>query len=229
MASAALASFAGTLGLAESLLLLESTYRDPPPTQDEVEVKALRGGAAVLMVAAFEDYLRTVIQESLDPYQSNPPRKPRSQLPQKIQVASVFHSLKHALDGPRHGKPGKRVNRLPDVQQACTMAVQDRIDASALANTGGNPNSECLSDLLKQLDIHDPLAQIKKEYERLTATPVAQTFVQDTLDIIVFRRHAVAHTTTTNASRADLNASIAFLKKLAEAVDRVVVARVAAY
>lgn len=229
MASAALASFGGTLGLAESLLSLESTYLDPPPSEEEVQVRAFRGGAAVLMVAAFEDYLRTVIQESLDPYQKSPPDKPRSQLPQRLQIASVFHSLKHVLQGPRHGKPGKRVNRLPDVHQACTLVVQDRIDASALANTGGNPNSECLADLLKQLDIQDPLALIKVEYERLSATPVAHTFVQDTLDTIVLRRHAVAHTTTTNASRADLNASIAFLKTLAEAVDVVIAARLAKY
>jgi hypothetical protein len=229
MASAALASFAGTLRLAESLLLLESTYPDPPPTRDEVEVKALRGGAAVLMVAAFEDYLRTVIQELLDPYQNSPPLKPLSQLPERLQVASVFHSLQHALKGPRHGKPGKRIDRLPDVQQACTLAVQDRVDASALANTGGNPNSECVADLLKQLDIQHPMAQIKKEYERLTAIPVAHTFVQDTLDAIVSRRHSVAHTATTYASRTDLTSSVAFLRTLAEAVDVVVAARVTAY
>lgn len=229
MASAALASFAGTLGLAKSLLLLESKYHDPPPIQHEVEVKALRGGAAVLMVAAFEDYLHTVIQESLDPFQCSPPRKPLSQLPSKLQVASVFHSLLHALKGPRHGKPSEKINRLPDVQQACTLVVQDRVDALALANTGGNPNSERVSDLLKQLDIHDPFIKIKDEYERLTATQVAQTFVQDTLDAIVLRRHRVAHTATTNVSRTDLTDSVAFLKSLAEVVDVVIAVRVAAY
>jgi hypothetical protein len=98
-----------------------------------------------------------------------------------------------------------------------------------LANTGGNPNSECLADLLKQLDINDPFLQIKREYERLTSTPVAQTFVQDTLDTIVSRRHTVAHTATTSASRADLNASILFLKNLAEAVDVVISSRIATY
>jgi hypothetical protein len=181
------------------------------------------------MVAAFENYLRTVIVESLEPFHQDPPRKPRSQLPLKLQTAAVFASLDHALKGPRHGPSEKKSERLPRIAHACTLVVNDRIDIACLANTGGNPDSARVAELLGNLDIADPFTELNRRYQAMTRRPIAHTFVRDTLDSIVSRRHEVAHTASASASRADLSDGAEFLRTLAQVVDEAVTSRVAGY
>src|SRR5947207_1431041 len=117
--SVALGKFRASLGLAEELMRLEAAYPDPPPPADEAKVRGLRGGAAVLMVAAFEGYLRSGVAELLRPL-VGPPHKPLSSLPEVVQVSSIFESLEFALYGPRHGKLGKKIDRLPEVVAAAS-------------------------------------------------------------------------------------------------------------
>src|SRR5260370_3537304 len=71
-----------SLGLAESLLNLESQYSDPPNIYDQQTVEGLRGGAVILMVAAFEYFLKSAIVEHLNKL-IQPTKVPFSKLPNK--------------------------------------------------------------------------------------------------------------------------------------------------
>src|SRR5207249_5356140 len=55
------------LQMVDGLLSLESRFPDPPSDADAKVVRGLRGGAAVLMVAAFEEFMRSAIRDHLTP------------------------------------------------------------------------------------------------------------------------------------------------------------------
>jgi hypothetical protein len=56
--------FQSSLRRAARLRTLEvQRYKDPPPPRQIIAVEALRGGAVVLMVAAFERYLKNAFEE----------------------------------------------------------------------------------------------------------------------------------------------------------------------
>jgi hypothetical protein len=93
MASKALTEFQSAIALAEALYSLETNYPDPPTFENKgmlETVRALRGGAVVLMVGAFERYTRESMEEHISQINSVPPRKPFAELPEKMQVAKEW-------------------------------------------------------------------------------------------------------------------------------------------
>jgi hypothetical protein len=217
--SVALTNFKASLALAGQLMQLEAGYPDPPPPQDESKVRGLRGGAAVLMVAAFEGYLNSGIAEMLRPLLGPPPRQ-LSTLPQSIQAAAIFESLELALYGSRHGKPGKRIDRLPDIVTAATKVAAGHIDPAALSQTKSNPGPETVKRLLKNAGIANPFTHIRSRFDTKWAQPEAASFLEDKLEEIVQRRHRVAHSANALAiGRSDLITARRFLELLAETID----------
>ena len=215
--------------MSRQLLAVEATYPDPAPPADRLTVQGLRGGAAVLMVAAFENYLREMLLEVMADLTADPPRKRMSLLPEKMRVSSVFLSLNDAMRGPRFDKPGGRQARLLDIQRAARLVHNDLIDAVALSNTGGNPAPETVAELLKNIGITDPFTAVRPEFDRRWGRAEAVGFVRDKLEEIVLRRHKVAHAADVLAlSRADLLAGVEFLQTVSEAIDVVVGGHVAA-
>jgi len=65
--SAALRDYEASLARARHLHRIEvAAYHDPPPLADQIAVEALRGGATVLMVASFDQYLKEALEEFVD-------------------------------------------------------------------------------------------------------------------------------------------------------------------
>lgn len=57
-------NFLLSLKLAESLVSInKEKYNNPPKHSEQKSVQGLRGGAAILMVAAFENYLKELSEE----------------------------------------------------------------------------------------------------------------------------------------------------------------------
>jgi hypothetical protein len=217
--SVALTNFKASLALAGELMQLEALYPDPPAPQDEPKVRGLRGGASVLMVAAFEGYLSSGIAEMLGPLLGPPPR-PLNTLPQAVQNAAIFESLELALYGPRHGKSGKKADRLPDIIDAATKIAAGHIDPTALSQTKSNPGPDTVKRLLKNAGIANPFTHIRPRFDAKWRAPEAASFLEAKLDEIVQRRHRVAHSANALAiSRSDLNTARRFLDLLAETID----------
>jgi hypothetical protein len=142
MPSSCINEFDASIALSEALQALEATYPDPPSSSkpsDVAVVRALRGGAIVLMVATLEQFMRSAIEEHLQPFTSGKTQRLLSSLPTDLQVASAFNSLELAMRGPRYGKNGSRGSRLPDVMIAAKRLAADSLDVSAFSVTGGNP------------------------------------------------------------------------------------------
>ena len=119
----ALDQFRDSLQMAEELMKLErANYRNPPKNEEQNAVEGLRGGAIVLMVAAWENFIKQIIEEELAPFASNPPKIKFGDLPEKMQTHSIFHSLDQALKGPRFQKNNK-IDRIPDIERAAKNII----------------------------------------------------------------------------------------------------------
>jgi hypothetical protein len=205
--------------MSRELVSIEAKYADPPAPAQRTAALGLRGGAAVLMVASFEQFLKDLIIENLEKFSRDPAIK-YSKMPDRIRVYNAFGSLEKAMKGPINARGGPRSKRLPDILTACKALATDRLIPSAFIDTGANPNRENVKEMLRGLDLVDVFSVIKSRFERSWGMPVSADFIADKLDEVVNRRHEVAHTgQALNISRRDLGESMKFLRILAEVLD----------
>ena len=218
--SQALRDFRSSLGLAEVLMSRERRFSDPPQPQNLRIVQALRGGAAVLMVAAFENFLKEVVEERLSELTVYPLRFRANRIPFEMEYHNVRQTLELASRGPFIGNPS-RADKIILARNASQIVVQGTINPASFTNvTRSNPNSRRLRELFKGLGINDIFASIKTTFDARWGAITAHTFIQDTLDSILARRHEVAHTALVlNVSRHDLQSSTRFLRILASLCD----------
>jgi hypothetical protein len=218
--SRALTSFFHSVASAQSLITEEAKYPDPPAKADEALVIGLRGGASVLMVAAFEQFLRSMLEERLSSLVAVPPVVEFSRLPDSLRVASVFGGLEIAMGTRRGGGRGPRLERLPAVRRASQIIAADFIDPSALAQLEASPKSSSIRQLFRGIDLPDVFAAVRSQFDILWAKPEASSFVEDKLDEVVGRRHVVAHTADAlKITRAQLSESVHFLQVLGTVLD----------
>jgi hypothetical protein len=217
---ASLDKFKLSLQLAQSLNGIEKNSCSNPPRSDEQEnVEALRGGAAVLSVASLENFLRVLFENSLSRLSTNPPPVNFNDLPDKLKVSSTYYSLESALKGPKYGIITQRIDRIPNII-AASRSTGHIINPKVLAETGANPNSTNVKRMFSDIGVSDIFGQLRNDFETKWGSPQAATFVQDKLDEIVNRRHVVAHTANAlNISRSDLRETFKFLLILAELLE----------
>ncbi|MFC3835552.1 MULTISPECIES: HEPN domain-containing protein [Deinococcus] len=218
----AAASLREGIALVDALIGLENTHQDPPPMADIEKVAALRGAAVVLTVAAFEDYVKLRVQEAvkyINTHMSDHRTYDFKRLPIKLLTSHYFLTLQYATRG--NGYDGKkREDRIDDIHTAAIDIAANRLDPLAFSNTGGNPNPDTVSEMLKNLGIIDPFAQIKPIYETITTTPVAETYIKDKLDSLIKVRNIVAHSAKSGGiPRADVLQFRQFAENLSEALN----------
>lgn len=184
-------------------------------------MEALRGGYCVLIVGAFERFLRDCFSEHLSALVTVSPQVKYSALPKTLIESTIFESLDYAMKGPRHGKAGKgRSARLPSVTRAAHEIVAERVDPAALAQTKSNPDAETVRRMFRALGVPDPFKETRPAFNLIWAKSESASFVEDTLTAIVNQRHVVAHTANALAiSRTDLSTWTRFLRALATVLD----------
>lgn len=205
-----------SIASAEELLNIErSHYSNPPKSEHIKAVCGLRGGAAVLMVAAFENFLRQVFEECLIELSLPHVNIEFHKLPDRMQVQSIYASLEMASQGPKY-QESKKIDRLSAIERACRVILSNKINPEAFCETKSSPNSKTVGDMFKNVDISDIFVVIKPAFEKKWKKAVAHTFLPDKLDEIVQKRHVVAHTADAlNLERRDLKDACRFLKILA--------------
>ena len=109
----ALNQFKESLKLATALKKLERKYPNNPRVVEQPFVKGLRGGASVLMVAAFEFFLRRLFEESISELNTIPVSIDFQKLPDQLKITSVFNGLNKALKGPLYDKKPPKVDFSP--------------------------------------------------------------------------------------------------------------------
>lgn len=197
----------------------EREYKEPVASAELPLVEGIRSAAIVLMVAAFEAFLRDVFEERVDEL-SDPPRAIGfADLPDRMKTVCVYQSLDTSMrEGP--GRPERRIDRLADIRDVAQRVVQQKIIGSAFAITGGNPKSGTVKTLFKQVNRPDLFASIKLRFESYWGQSVVDRFIAAKLDWIVDSRHEVAHGAgLPDWSRDDLAEAVRFIRVLARVLD----------
>lgn len=201
--------------MAEELIKIEENYNDPPRPEEQKAVEGLRGGAAVLIVASWENFLRRLVEEELTNLTTHTPKVPFKNLPADMQTHNVIKTLEIATKGPN------KKDRLSDIELACNFVISGKINPVVFIDTKSNPNSKLVTEMFKNLGIPNIFVRIKGDFERRSKRKVADRFIEDKLNEIINRRHFVAHEAyVLNISRLDLNESIKFMKILAQVFER---------
>src|SRR5579859_4408076 len=141
--------FVSSLQMAEELLRIEKVlYPNPNKKGIEKAIQGLRGGAVVLIVAAFENFLRTAFEEHLSLLSKDSHLGSNiafEKLPEKLRVSCVYFTLEQAMKGPPFQEPLPKVQRLTDIHKACRMLISEILDPRVFSNTGSNPNSKTVA------------------------------------------------------------------------------------
>lgn len=219
---AALDQFKESLELATALKRLErDRYPHNPKVDDQAFVKGLRGGAAVMMVAAFEFFLRRLFEECISQLNTIPVSIEFQKLPNILKITAVYGGLNRVLKGPWYGPKTSKVDRIDGIMAACRLLINEQIDPMTFSDTGSNPNGDTVKQKFKEVGLTDIFAKIKPEFEAKWKSPVAHDFIKSKLDEIVRTRHVVAHTADTlNISRKSQNEAFKFLRILSELLEK---------
>ena len=219
--------FKESLELAISLKKLERDKFESSRQGNQPYIKGLRGGSTVLMVAAFEFYLKRLFEENISKLNTSPPSIDLMKLPDKFKEKIFFDTLELAMKGPKHGQPLKRVDRINDIVTTCRHLIGEHINPITFTDTSSNPNAETVKRKFKEIGTNDIFVIIKSDFERKWGGAVAATFIEDKLDEIVNTRHVVAHTADTlRITKAFQNEAIKFLKILAELLEKEMVGHI---
>lgn len=212
--------FCSSLAVAQTLIKREQRFSDPPTSRNFKIVQGLRGGAMVLIVAAFENYLKEVVEERLDYFTKYPLKFKIESLPEQMIFHNCSQTLDRSLRGPFSGKLSK-ADKILGFKKASELVVKGVINPKAFSEVArSNPNSKKVRELFKCLGIEDIFTQIKPKFDTKWGKPTADVFIVDTLDFILARRHEVAHAANAlSISRVDLQNSIKFIRLLADLCD----------
>jgi HEPN superfamily RiboL-PSP-like protein len=220
MDSKAYASFCESLSMAEELVAMEAIYPEPAGAdQDGRRSLALRGGAAILAVAAFETFLREVFLERLVPLTQQPRTVDFEKLPERMRIASIWQSLDVAMKGPR-GRNARKMDLLPQVAHAARLAGAFIVNPEAFSNTQSNPGPDVVKQMFGDVGIQDIFGRTRPAFDALWGKMESQSFLSDKLAEIVRRRNAVAHTIDVRkVTRDQLHETTSFLLCLATVLD----------
>jgi len=225
--SASLTSLRARLEAPDALMNIVATDYDPPRSRYRAALLGLHGGAIVLTVAAFEQYLTEMFQEHLYVIEEDPTGISLSQLPLQIQYQSVVQTLELAIHPPRY--LGRSISDIiSNTISATGAAAADRIVPASFAMSRQNADSGVVSEYFKNIGASSPWEnpQLKADFDEIWGTTFPGTLHQE-LNRIVDRRHTVAHGgDPLSFSRADINEGVRFMRALGGALDAAVEAHV---
>ncbi|MDM8532092.1 HEPN domain-containing protein [Anaerolineales bacterium HSG25] len=223
MGSQALIEFRNALKLAESLADIDrDNYNSNPRIAEQQAVQALRGGATVLMVAAFEQFLRDMLVEHLDTLSSHKPPIELKHLPQDMRVNLVYSNLDWAMRGKPYEPTKQKADRLEDIDKVCRNILAEQFNNEVFGDVGGNPNAARIKNMYKKIGTTNIFAFMRYDFDKKWKKPETQRFLEDKINEIVERRHIVAHTANAlNIGRADLRGWLRFLRVFSKTLDNV--------
>ena len=220
MTTSAKNAFDSTMQSVRALNDLDAAHSDPPAPEETSTAEGLRAGAIVLMVGGFERYLKAMVEELLNSITQAEPSCEVEKLPPLLRTEATFRALEVAMKGLPWEPTRTREARLPDVLTAARRIANNEIAGREVAQTAGNPTSDQVKSICKILDYGPVFNHIDSSFSRRWGSPVAKTFVRDQLDIIVDRRHSVAHTASIlTTSRSDIATWTRFMQILVETLD----------
>lgn len=192
-------------------------------------VESAAAGCIVLMVGAFEQYLKDIGNKALDHYRLAAPAVRRSQLPEKLQVAIIGANLTAASQARRFGVKRSTADRIRDLDSVANRVADDEVWGEHAIETQSNPSPDTIREILDLCGVDEVWTRLNKEFQRrwqvarnhdsnLKSIPAADNELRS----ILTWRNMVAHTSTLpNVGFRQLTESSFFFRALAESIDAV--------
>lgn len=211
--SIAYTEFLESLEIAKALIQLD-TYREPPKQKHKRYVYGLRGGAAILIVASFNEFLNFLPDIHLDVIKRHTNNINFSKLLDVLIITNVNRTLKQF-------SMKNDVKKLPYAKNACRSIINDEINPAAFKLQGFNPWPSQIIDLFYVIGIKNIFKHITKKFQKRWKKKINTNIIRGKLSEIIVRRNKVAHSTSLAAqiTKNDLNEAIDFLRILARLLD----------
>lgn len=221
-ASQALNDFGALLSMSEALLALEHEMPVTLTDAQLVSSNALKGGAAVLMVGAFETYLQSVFREKLYEIDQSRTTIDITLVKEHIWTEAVFGLLEFSMKGSRTRPESKpKSERLDNVINACQSIISGRVNPDIFSDTESNPNAACVNKMCARVGIFNMFGRVTHKRHTTLHTTTATTYLSDKLDEIIARRNNVAHNVNVSGvARHDLSDAVSFLQELTNDIDK---------
>ena len=209
--------FERSLKRASKLRTIESgRYNDPPPPRQMVAVEALRGGAVVLMVAAFERYLRDAFEEYTEKIAHRAETTGHPKLDGALADSNDFNFVNWVIRDSRQRKPTK----LSELRRAARLIAERHFIPESFSRTRANPGPDTVKELFKDFGVADAFSPIEGNLTAHHPSPFPTGFARDQLEAIIGWRNHIAHGgSALDIARADLEGWVAFMGALGRAVD----------
>ncbi len=216
----AYAVFLEKMETVESLIRQERLC-DPRLPAERSLVLGLRGGAAVLMVAAFEGFLKDVFTEYIRFLDKEPPIIWTSNLTDRMRIWNVYENLRLAAKSYHEKNNEQLLADIPRIRALCEKISMDIIAANAFSSGTSNPMKGPIQDMFFRVGLENVFQKIHKQFERIHGPILELNYFDNELDRIVKRRHHIAHTADARKfTEKDLMDDLKLLKNLAQILNQ---------
>ena len=173
----AMATFEQRLKPLEEMVVLDASCDDRSGITEpsrQLLVEGIRASLAILPVAFFEEFLRSIVRQYIDEINAKSPRKNWQELPEKMRRVHVFETLLILRNKQLSSETydGYEIRILGELQRAIHKVVSPSVSPSAyfvavegFVETNSNPSSKTVNDMFGKLghkDIFRHAALVKK-------------------------------------------------------------------
>lgn len=202
-------------GLAEVryVLKLENKLPDPPTGRFTSRANALRSSALTLLVAHFEYYLRSAFTEFADRINAIADREGWRPTPDLRDLNG--YAFAEYLRNFKGGKPDK----LAMIRQAAGIISADALYPDAFGDTRASPKPNTVKEMFEAVGTSNVWPTLAALFN-VTGTLIPESIIILKLRHLCEARNEVIHAGAgVRFSRAELNDYVAFVERLALAVD----------
>jgi len=219
--SLALREFQLSIDIVNTLIKRERALQARHSKRTYKEAQGLRGGAMVLMVAAFENYLKEVTDERLENLTTHS-RYRWNKLPTDLKFHNHYHTLYDSVHGASKGK--SKVDKMQNFLKASNIIVNNQVNSIVFCEVArSNPDSSRVNDLFESIGISHFFQNNKQIFDQRWGSPTIPSYIEEKLDLILKQRHEVAHTANVmNISGQDLEEDMKFLIVLTNICDETI-------
>ena len=209
-------SFNQSINMIDALLALESGYEEPSNASDTDAVNGLRGGALVLLVACFENYVKSHVAHfvtELNVHFISSNEYDFDKLPERIVVLHYFSNVEKFI------KMGKVADRVVLAKKLYINTIAGKMDGDMFADTRANPNSANVKSIFNNINVENIFNAIREDFISSWGRREIDDFISEKLNEIVGKRHEVAHTARLSLSREDLKTYVRFIKIICASIN----------
>ncbi len=197
------------------ILKLESKLPDPPAGSSLIKANALRASAIILLVSAFEFYLKAVFTEFADRVNFVLANE-ETPIPSDLQDSNGLSFIQYI-----NNFKGPRSDRLAALRSASSMIASSSLYADAFGDTRASPKPDTVKGMFESIGATNVWPTIALNFTAAGHTTYNEYTITQTLLFVCNTRNEAVHAgLAVSISRAQLHQYVIFFDALALSVDQ---------